>query len=203
MPFVRSGDRLPTDFSRVRVPVASRVRSSFLLSSRAMLREIGVYDRYVTLLTPEDRQALDAVVPGWMPVSLIRRHYQACDALSLAQEQMLYLGKCLYRRMHEPVFGIAVRLAGELGVTPWTLAEQAVRMWHRAFDGGDILVEQLGPKEARFELLGFPYVDIPYCRVAWRGILLGGTELFSRRAYVNESERRGGPNTIVYRLSWA
>lgn len=168
-----------------------------------MLREIGVYDRYEALLTSDDRQALDAVVPGWMSVSLIRRHYFACDALSLPLDQLLFLGKSLYRRMHEPVFGIAVRLAGELGVTPWTLAAQAVRMWHRAFDGGDILIEQLGPKEARFELLGFPYADIPYCRVAWRGILLGATELFSRRAFANESERRGGPNTIVYRLSWA
>jgi hypothetical protein len=202
VPFVRTGERIPATFSRATVPLATRVRSTFLLSSRAMLKEIGEYDRYLARLAPDDRTALDEVVQGWIPVPLIRRHYVACDEMGLSHEQMLGLGRGLYRRMHEPIFGVAVRLAGGLGVTPWTLAEQAVRMWHRSFEGGDVLVEQLGPKEARFELLGFPYADIPYCRAGWQGILLGATELFSRRAYVRE-RRSSVANGLMFRLSWA
>jgi hypothetical protein len=105
--------------------------------------------------------------------------------------------------MHKPVFDVALRLAGALGVTPWTLAEQAVKMYGRAYNAGALLVEQLGPKEGRFEVLGFPCADLRYCRNAWRGIVLGATEMFSTRAYVNEVPARNGPYRLSYRVSWA
>ncbi len=138
-----------------------------------------------------------------MPVSLIRTHYAAIDRLALSVDEQLGMGRGLFARMHRPVMEVALRLAGSLGVTPWTMAEQAVRMWPRAYDGGDLLVEQLGPKDLRFEILGFPCADLTYCRIAWRGIVLGGVELFARRAYVTEVPSMCRAARLAYRVSWA
>jgi hypothetical protein len=52
-------------------------------------------------------------------------------------------------------------------------------------------------------VLGFPCADLEYCRNAWRGIVLGATELFAKRAYVHAVPALGGPNRLSYRVSWA
>ncbi len=173
------------------------------MSSRSMAREMGIFDRYEAELSKEDRTEMDALVPGWVPVSLIHAHYMALDRLALPLETQLTLGRGLSNRMHKPLFDVALRLAGAMGVTPWTLAEQAVKMFPRAYDGGALLIQQLGPKEARFEVLGFPLAEITYCRNAWRGIALGATELFASRAFVNETPSLCGPTRLGYRISWA
>jgi hypothetical protein len=202
VPFVPIGQPLPEGFSRDRIPVATRVRSTIIMSSRLMVREFGFFERYEAELSPADRLTLDALVVDWVPVAILRAHYSALDRLGLPVETQLRLGQGLSNRMHKPVFDVALRLAGALGVTPWTLAEQAVKMYGRAYDGGALLVQQLGPKEARFEVLGFPCADLDYCKNAWRGIVLGATEMFSTRAYVHELRAQGGPNRLAYRVSW-
>jgi hypothetical protein len=186
------------------VTLASRVRSTLIASSRAMLRENGWFERYAAHLTEEDRSAMDTLVPGvWVSIGLIRTHYIAIDRLGLTVAEQLSMGHGLSERMHKPVLAVGLRLANAAGITPWTLATQAVKMWPRAYDGGAFVVEQLGPKEAQVTIAGFPCADIRYCRIAWRGILLGGTELFSRRAYVNDVPHRMTATNLTYRVSWA
>jgi hypothetical protein len=202
VPFVRLGESLPSGFSRDRVRSATEVRASVIISSRLMVRELGFFDRYEAELIPADRATLDALVVDWVPVALLRAHYSALDRLRLPVETQLQLGRGLSNRMHKPVFDTAIRLAGALGVTPWTIAEQAVKMFGRAYNGGELLVQQRGPKEARFEVLGFPCADLDYCRNAWRGIVLGATELFATSAYVNELPAQGGVDRLAYRVSW-
>src|SRR6185312_14197970 len=110
MPFVRAGESLNPSYSRERVPMARRVRSTLIMSSRAMVRERGFFDRYEQQLTPEERTALDALAPGWVPVSLIRTHYAALDRLSLRVEDQLGMGRGLFARMHRPVIEVGLRL---------------------------------------------------------------------------------------------
>ncbi len=203
MPFIPLGQSLPEGFSRDRVSVATRVRSTIIMSSRLMVREFGFFERYEAELSPADRLTLDALVVDWVPVALLRAHYSALNRLGLPVDTQLELGQGLSNRMHKPVFDVALRLAGALGVTPWTLAEQAVKMYGRAYDGGALLVQQLGPKDARFEVLGFPCADVDYCKNAWRGIVLGATEMFATRAYVHAVPAMSGPNRLSYRVSWA
>ena len=169
-----------------------------------MLRERGWFERYEALLSAEDRAALNAIVPAvWVPVTMIRAHYVACDRLEMTVSEQLAMGHGLSNRMHKPVFAVSVRLANAAGVTPWTLAAQATKMWPRMYDGGAFVTEQLGPKEARVEILGFPCADLRYCRTAWRGIILGGAELFAQRAYVSDIASMSDALTLCYRVSWA
>ena len=169
-----------------------------------MLRERGWFERYDAELTPDDRSTMDTLVPGvWVPIALIRAHYIAIDRIGLTVAEQLEMGHGLSERMHKPVLAVGVRLANAAGVTPWTLASQATKMWPRAYDGGAFLFDALGPKEARVVIAGFPCADLRYCRIAWRGILLGGTELFSRRAYVNDIPSQMTALNLAYRISWA
>lgn len=189
---------------RAEPPLATAVRSSMILSSRQTLRDLGFYDRYLACLTPAERAMIDDLVGGvWVPVAVIHAHYLACDRIGLSIAEQLEMGRGLSSRMHKPVFAVGVRLAGAAGVTPWHLARQAQKMWPRMYEGGAFTFAQLGPKEGRVDILGFPPAAIGYCRVAWRGVILGGTELFSTRAYVNEIAASCTATRLAYRVSWA
>jgi hypothetical protein len=193
-----------TESARAPVPLARAVRTSMIASSRQSLRERGLYERYLECLTPTERTLIDEVVVGtWCPISIIYTHYTACDRLGLTVAEALEMGRSLSNKMHKPVFAVGVRLAGAAGMTPWHLAKQAEKMWPRMYEGGSLMTTLLGPKEGRIEILGFPPAAIPYSRIAWRGVILGATELFSRRAYVNEIPAACTAVNLAYRVSWA
>ena len=190
--------------ARAPVPLAKAVRTSMIASSRQSLRDLGLYARYLDCLTPAERTLIDEVVVGtWCPISVIYTHYEACDRLGLTVAETVEMGRGLSNKMHKPVFAVGVRLAGAAGMTPWHLAKQAEKMWPRMYDGGAFTTALLGPKEGRIEILGFPPAAISYSRIAWRGVILGATELFSRRAYVNEIPAACTSINLAYRVSWA
>jgi hypothetical protein len=203
MPFVKKGEAPPVAFALDRVSPVTQARSTFVTSSRGLLREQGLFARYVDHLARADRHTLESLVPGlWVPIDLLHRHYLACDAVGMTSEEKLRMGKGIFRRVHEPVFAVGLRLAGAMGANPWTLAKQSLRMWPRAFVGGGIFIAELGPKEGRFEVLGLPFSELSYVKLGWRGILTGAVELFSQRVYVSELTRLCTPTRMAYRVSW-
>jgi hypothetical protein len=186
------------------VAPAKAGRASMIFSSRQALRELGHHDRYMASITSVERAIIDEVVPGmWVPISTICAHYEVCERIGLTVAEQIEMGRHLSKRMHHPVFAVGLRLAGAAGVTPWHLARQGEKVWSRMWDGGAFVVSHLGSKEALIEILGFPPAMIPYSRVSWRGVILGGAELLSRRAYVNEVPARCSSTSLGFRLSWA
>ena len=168
-----------------------------------MLRERGLLDQYRRLVDPSLRDQLQAVVAAtWVPVRLIVAHYMACDQLGFTVSELIELGRGLTSRLHQPVLRVAIGLAGAAGLTPWALVPQLSKIWERLHRGGAVRSTQLGPKEARVEIQGFQCASIPYCRIAWRGVLLGGAELLASRAYVNEIPAGCDSTTLAYRVSW-
>jgi hypothetical protein len=185
-------------------PLAREVRGTLIVSSLQMLRERGLFDRYRRFVEPAVLPAIEAVVaPTWAPVDLIVAHYRACDQLGFTVHELVDLGRGLTRRLHRPVLKVMLSLAGAAGVTPWTLAPQLPKIWGRMYRGGAIETIAVGPKDARVEIRGFPCAGIPYSRIAWRGVLLGGVELFASRAYVSEIPDGCDATSLSYRVSWA
>ena len=185
-------------------PVAREVRGTLIVTSLQMLRERGLIDRYRGLVDPAVRdEILGVVAATWVPVELIAAHYTACDQLGFTVPELLELGRGLTSRLHQPVFKVAVKLAGAAGVSPWALEPLLPRVWERMYRGGAIETTQLGPKDARVVIRGFPCASIAYSRIAWRGVLLGGVELFASRVYVNEITGACDATTLAYRVSWA
>jgi hypothetical protein len=170
---------------------------------RRTLRELGHYEAYEANLAPEPRAALDATPAGiWIAVSLARAHLEACNALRLPEHVALEMGRGLGSRLHSPVLGLALRLAGAAGATPMLLAEKAVKLWPQRNDGGDLLIVQETRSSARIELLGYTLADIPYARLVWRGNLETIAQVILRRARVTEIREACDEQTLAYAMTW-
>jgi hypothetical protein len=192
---------LPWPGPRNRIQPATAFRSTWVVSSINSLREQGHFDRYVALL-PDCREELLSSVAGiWLPIAVARAHYEACEALSLALDQQIAMGRAVGERARGSWLAPAIRAARAGGVSPWTILPQLDRLWRRAANGGAAAVFRMGPKEARAELVGCELLDVPYFRQGMRGVLLALGELFSRKLYVHETKSRR-PGEAVLRMQW-
>jgi len=201
---------LPFSVPKHLIAPATRFRSTWLTTSVRSLRERNLLDAYLSHLPKEHHESvLQAVVGVWLPVEVAMAHYQACDALGLAEKDILAIGAEASDRAQRTTLGTATRLAAGMGVTPWTLLSQLQRLWERIWIGGAVGVFALGPipaprgKDARVEIVGWPCARIPYCRIAMRGVFFGMTELFCRKAFVHEIADGCSASTLAYLVQWA
>ncbi len=189
---------------RWRVPPATQIRSTWLISSQAALRERGHFDAYDQLLPPLRRVEVLGVVPGqWLPIETAVAHYEACDGLGLTDEEVVEMGEAATRRALTSTLAVFLKLARVTGVTPWTFFGQADKLYERTACGGQVAVFRLGPKDARLEVAGFPLARFRYVRVAVRGIIQAMTGALAERAYVREVPALCSASTLGYVVSWA
>lgn len=196
---------LPFPVPRDRIPDPTHFRSTWLTASQATLRERGHFAAYEKLVDPVHRDAVMTAVAGvWLPMDVARAHYTACDRLALPTPELLEIGAEATRRANATTLSFVARMAQGAGVSPWTILSQSPRMWDRTCkDGGAIGVARLGPKEARLELIGYPFAMIRYNRVTMRGIVHAVVELFCEKAYVIEIPSLFNHRSMGMRLSWA
>jgi hypothetical protein len=194
---------LPYERPKAQVPPVTQFRSTWLIASVAELRNRGLFERYLPGLKPEYHDAVTSSVAGvWLPVDVAVAHYEACERLDLPHEEQLAIGRSVTELVHKTSYSLAIRLVKEAGVTPWACLAQQRRLWRRVWQGGDVAVFKLGPKEARIEVVGWPCARVPYCRRALRGLLIGQSELFCKKAYATEIPRLCTPTSLSYRISW-
>ncbi len=192
------------DTPRLEVPPVTSFRSTWLVSSVSALRGRGLFERYLEGLPPAYHDVVRSSVAGvWLPVEVAVAHYEACESLGLPPEEQMAIGRAVTEFVHKTSYSIALRLVKEAGVTPWACLALQKRLWQRVWAGGDVAVFKLGPKEARLEVIGWPCSRVPYCRRALRGVLVGQSELFCRKAYATEIARRCSATSLAYRLAWA
>ena len=198
-------EKVLVDLPRRRGELATEVRSTLLLSSIQSLRQKGLGGRYEANLSPEVRETVLTCVAGvWLPMTVGIAHYEACNALGLSLTDEVAMGYQVGERIQGSLVGLLVRAAKGAGTTPWTLLTNVNRLWDRVFQGGaGVSVTQVGPKEARVDLVGLPLLHVPYFRHAYRGTFLAAVELFASKAYVTEVGRRGEASGATYRVSWA
>jgi hypothetical protein len=172
------------------------------VASLQSLREHGHYERYEGLLRDRREEILSCVGGGWLPMSVARVHYEACDALGLTLRQQFEMGHSVGERARKSWFSSALKVARGVGVTPWSLAPYLNKLHQRTIDAGGVAVFRLGPKEARVAYVGNELLDIHYFREASRGLLHAIGEMFCETMYSRElPERRSGE--VTFRLQWA
>jgi hypothetical protein len=194
----------PDGVSRNQVPVATAYRSTWITTSSLTLKARGHYLRYVDLL-PHDVRDTILTMPAaeWAPVDVALAHYRACDALGLPESEIVAMGRDTSRRAQGAIAATLLKLTRGAGGTPWAGLAHVTRLTSRSMTGGAVAVFRLGPKDARLELAGFPLAQIPYCRVAMRGVSLSMLELYSRNAIVYEVPALCTARTLAFHLSWA
>jgi hypothetical protein len=185
-----------------RIEPVRELRTTVIVGSLGVLRTTGRFDDYVSHLPPEVRELLIHTVAGaWIPMDLALIHYAACDALALPPDQIAANGRAVFDKTSGTLLGTTVRMAREVGATPWTVLPHLQRFWDRAYRGGALRVVKTGPKEARGEVIQARMCDSVYYRHALRGLLNGVLEMFCQKAYVSLSPERR-PAAVSYRMQW-
>jgi hypothetical protein len=185
------------------VPLATAVRSTLIVSSMQTLRSHGHFDAYVARIDPVMREELLSLIAGtWVPIALGDAHYSACAKLGLDDKTIDSFGAEVAERSNRSVFSLVLKLSRETGATPWTAFQRAHRLRELTWQGSDLCIYRLGPKEARFDWVGIPYASHNYYVVSFGGFLRGLTQLFARTVYTRVNAKGASSTAISYRISW-
>jgi hypothetical protein len=180
------------------------VRSTLLVASYKMVREMGREADYVAALEPgRHATVLELVAGTWADLDLALAHYRACETLGLSDAAQIDIGRTVGRNIRETVAGTLFRATREMGFTPWTMLEAVPRFWHRMFDGSTVSCWRTGPKDALLEARGLPLLDVRYFRNALRGQIMGGADLFCTRSFTSPRGTSHAPGSWALRLQWA
>jgi hypothetical protein len=183
--------------------VTSAVRSTLVTSSIRSLRARGLGERYVGLLFGPHRETVLTSIAGvWLPVAAAMAHYEACDRLDLDPATEMSLGLAVGERVNGTLLGMLVRMASNVGVTPWSALAQSSKLYGRLFCGGGIAVTKHGPKDASVEIVGNPLCDIDYFRAGIGGVYQAALRLFCRRVHTALCTGRRPPRSLVLLVSW-
>jgi hypothetical protein len=181
----------------------TQVRSTLMSSSLFALRARDLEQPYLAQLPGEYHETIRGLVAGvWLPVEVAVVHYRAIDALALPLAMQEEIGRDVCQRLHGSLLGTVARLASTIGATPWHGLEQIPSIYPRIFAGGSVIVDRLGPKDAKVEFLGNPVSEFTYYRTSVRNVIRTGMELFCRRAFVNDGARKTA-QCWTLRASWA
>lgn len=195
---------VPLRAPRSRVPPVTHIRSTLISASIAALRGRGRYEEYLARLPKAHHETVVHMVAGvWVPIGVAVAHYETVEHLGFTQHDALEIGLEVATVVRASALGGIVRLAKGAGMTPWTGLPHFQRLWDRIVQGGAAAVYKVGPKEARIEGHGIALAKLAYARAGLRGIIVGSTELFCVKAYVNEIPRLCTPTTLAYRVAWA
>jgi hypothetical protein len=188
---------------RARVQDATSFRSTWLSSSLLALRERNLTDRYLTLLPREHHQAvLESVAGVWLPIDVAVAHYTACDGLGLSRREAWDLGVEVTRKVHGTSLALAIRLAKNAGVTPWSILAQLNRLWERVWRGGGVAVYRRGPKEAVIEVIQWRCAGIRYVRDTMPAVVHGIVEMFCKKAYVTDVASLATTSSLGMKVQW-
>src|SRR5688572_16264847 len=135
-----------------RGPVTA-VRRMLVHSSIAELEQLGLVERYAGLIGSATlAQIKELIGPGWMPLELAMRHYDACDELGLPDQQIHDAGLRAGEKM-----GSSLQVAGAQGRatlidgSPWAVVGAFSRMGRRIYEGGTSQYVKLGPNLLQIE----------------------------------------------------
>lgn len=172
----------------------THVRGTLLASSMQSLRSRGLFERYSALLPDDLRdRVLNSVAGEWLASEIAIAHYSACDALCLAVEDQIGMGRDVSRRTHETFLGLIVKMAYEVGVTPWFVFPKINSLYMRVFRGGGIQITRLGSHEAKVQTLGLSPLGITYFRNAYLGMYEAGVGMFASNVQVRPLSLAASP----------
>ena len=195
----------PFSGPRERLGVATQIRTTLMVSSINSLRKRGSFDEYMRLLPSKHHMTIASMIAGqWLPMDVGVAHYQACNDLGISQPEVVAIGREVGDRIHGTFLATMVRMAGQVGVTPWTGLSFVSRLYDRLFQGGGgVQVLKFGPKDARVEFVGMGVAAVPYYRIAMTGVFEVGLDLFCRKTYVTDVGAEASSTFAAVHIAWA
>jgi hypothetical protein len=186
-------------------PTVTHMRGTMLVNSRENLRELGLFERYVTKLPEAACEQLQQVLAtNWVPVELALAHYLALDELMLDPQQIAEMGARSAERVKDTFMGAALRIARDAGAdTYWMLLKQNPRIFDRMYQGGRVLVLQTGPKDVILENHGLPMASSRFFRGAYLAYMEAIGRAFAKVSFIKlVRPRNAHPHSIAVAGSW-
>jgi hypothetical protein len=185
-----------------RVPRATAIRSTTLISSLGTLRSLGLAEAYFAQLPAEHHPAVRELITGvWVPMDLGLAHYAAVERLQLSAEQARENGRRVAQNVQHSHFATLVRALGS-GVTLWTILPRLPSFLARLVNGGACAVYKEGPKDARIDIHGVPIARYAYVRLGWAGMFESTLELLARKVYVRDVSAARTLSVATFTLAW-
>jgi hypothetical protein len=193
--------RVPLRYPPNSVPLVSRVRSTLVSSSVRVVIENGRLDEYKEHLPLQLHPAIfDAIAGSWIDIDVALSHYRAVDALQLPASDQVSMGESVGRTVRNYLIGTGGQSAPAEGATPWDILQHTQRTWDRLYVGGDVSIEETGPKQFVRTMYGLPLCEVPYFRHASRGIMRTVISRWCTKCEV--SEVAWTPTTLEWQVSW-
>ncbi|MBI5534969.1 MAG: hypothetical protein HY898_19735 [Deltaproteobacteria bacterium] len=194
---------VPFNEPRADAPAVTAIRGILLVASLQALRDLDLFDSYIRLLPDEFHQPiLTAVTSSDIPLPIAMAHYGACDRLGLAPSEIQKIGKRVGEKAIVKVLATLGTLARGAGVTPWTGLGAMARLWARLFEGGNVCVMKVGPKDARVVVEKVPLARIAYFRNSFLGVNEVCFAPFTRRVVINDQYSSKEPEVLGYLAAW-
>lgn len=184
-------------------PQVLRVRGSLLVSSLQSLRELGLFERYASHLPAAlHDDIVYALASSWLPCALAMQHYAACEAMELADEELVEMGKHVASRIMGTFVATLLRGSRAVGANarPVMILQNYHRLWDRLLEGGTCKVELTGMKDASIESGGVPMFRYRYFRTAYAGLIRGAGSFLGSAIYTKVL--RGSDDALKVSVSW-
>jgi hypothetical protein len=201
-----SQDEVVVDFMNPQGATASHMRGTLIVTSIKLLKELGQYERYLELASPEQRDTIPyALAASWLPMKQVEQHIETCSQLGLHDRQLGDMGAQVGTELFDSVIGTALRMARGAGLDQglWVALKQVDRVLPRLYDGGGCTVLKRGPKDALLEIHGVSLSQQRLFRAMHHGFIQGVASALSRKAMVLQARPRlSHPNSLATAISW-
>lgn len=193
--------RVPLRYHPGKVPPVSRVRSTLISSSVRVLTECNRLAEYKERLPPHLHATIFGSVAGsWLDIDVALDHYRAVDALGLDIANQMSNGETVGETVRNYLIGAGRQAAPTNGATPWAILPHTQRTWDRLYVGGDVSIEETGPKQFVRTIYGLPLCEIPYSRHASRGIMRSVVSRYCTKCEV--TELASTTTTMQWQVTW-
>lgn len=185
------------------VPLVTAVRGSLFVAMGEVLRERRLTARHENLLDSAVRAEAAAVIAQErVPIALAFGYFAACDRLGLTRADQVSMGRALAKRLHIPIVLTGLRIAGALGMAPFTYAKLSERVWHRRNDGGAFRCDVRSETEGFIAILGYPLAQLTFVQCAWEGVIFETMALSGRLPSVTLAPSSCNATSLGYTVSW-
>jgi hypothetical protein len=96
-----------------------------------------------------------------------------------------------------------VKMSREAGVTPWAAMNRVRKLRDLTWQGSDLAVWKLGPKDARIVWVAQPCAASKHFVYGFVGLFRALVELFCEKAYTRLVTAKRTPSSFEIRASWA
>jgi hypothetical protein len=189
------------DYKSPESALITHIRSTLIASSIQTLRERCLLERYLGCRPKHQHELLLAPqAPSWIPVEVAEIHYQSCERMELASDELNALWEAVIRNVTHTMLAQFVRSGRAIGGTPWHSLAQSERLFSRLKRGGTIRVTRRGPKEALIESSGCTLYRIRYFASAYTALLRAAALMFAKTAYARQLTAPDLEHRVV--LAW-